>query len=105
MNKPTVFTSFRDMHSGGSQKLEYHEIYIEAPEEQAKIVFERKFGRDPENITCFCCGNDFWIEEDESLEEATRHFYGSLTESEYFERPEVCLIRADEVREILKSGT
>jgi hypothetical protein len=64
------------MHSGGDQKLEWAHIYIEAPEEEAKSVFYARFGRNPERVTCTCCGDDYDIEEFETLEEATAYQRG-----------------------------
>lgn len=66
------FTVFSDMHSGGNQKLHYPLIVIEAPEEEAILVFKQVFGRDPDHVTCNCCGKDYAIYADEeSLEQAT----------------------------------
>lgn len=67
-----TWTHFMDMHSGGGCKTDYEHIYIQAPEEQAVKIFEEKFGRDPHNVTCNCCGSDYSISEDSSLEEITR---------------------------------
>lgn len=66
-----MWTRFYDMHSGGDQKLDWPIIFIEAPEQEAKIIFENRFDRDPNNVTCNCCGNDYSISESESLLEAT----------------------------------
>jgi hypothetical protein len=66
-----VFTHFWDMHSGGGQKEKWNHIYIEAGEEEAKIIFYNRFGHNPDRITCTCCGNDYSISEEETLEQAT----------------------------------
>jgi hypothetical protein len=59
-----TFTAFMDMYSGGSQKLGAEYIYIEASEDVAADIFEEIFSRDPRNVTCRCCGEDFfWHEE------------------------------------------
>lgn len=64
------WTLFWDMHSGGRTKEEpYERIYIEAPKEEAKIIFYNRFGHNPERVTCICCGEDYSISEDESLEQ------------------------------------
>jgi hypothetical protein len=47
------------MNSGGKAKTPYETIYIEAPFEVADQIFQEKFGRDPDNVTCECCGPDF----------------------------------------------
>lgn len=67
-----MFTRFFDMHSGGGQKLDWPLIIIEAGEEAAVAEFERRFGRDPHNVTCDCCGSDYSVRECETLAEAER---------------------------------
>lgn len=67
-----MWTRFMDMHSGGSTKeppFEY--IYIEAPEAEAKTIFYNRFGHNPENIACSCCGENYSIDESETLEQAS----------------------------------
>lgn len=55
---------FFDMGSGGYDKTEFSNIYIEAfCEDYAVKIFENKFGISPYNITCSCCGEDFSISE------------------------------------------
>ena len=48
-----------DMHSGGGLKEPAQYIYIEAPEEQAVIMFYNLFGHSPDRISCTCCGEDY----------------------------------------------
>jgi hypothetical protein len=60
-----------DMHSGGGQKLQWNYIYIEAPLQEAKVIFFHRFDRSPSRVTCTCCGPDFSMMESETLEEAT----------------------------------
>lgn len=66
-----MWTRFMDMHSGGRQKLDWAYIYIEAPDDTAKVIFYNRFGRNPERVTCTCCGEDYSISEESSLEQAT----------------------------------
>lgn len=66
-----TWTQFHDMHSGGGQKLEWAQIFIEAPEAEARRIFESMFDRDPDNVTCDCCGADYSVSEDVSLAQAT----------------------------------
>lgn len=67
-----VYTLFWDMHSGGSLKVPpYSKIYIQADEETARRIFEERFGRDPDHVTCNCCGPDYSVNEFDSLAEAT----------------------------------
>lgn len=70
-----TWTRFYDMHSGGHRKVRpYESIYIEATSEAEAIVrFERIFGRDPFNVTCTCCGADYAVMSDDSLETATKY--------------------------------
>lgn len=65
------WTRFHDMHSGGSQKLEWSRIYIEAPHAEARVVFFKRFGRNPDRVTCTCCGPDYSLSEYRTLAEAT----------------------------------
>lgn len=59
-----MFVMFFDMCSGGGEKTDYSEIIIEAESiEQAEMIFEDRFNRDPRNVTCGCCGPDFSIYE------------------------------------------
>lgn len=58
-----TWTKFYDLHSGGGQKLDYSEFYIEADEPTARAIFEERFGRDPDNVTCSCCGSDYSVYE------------------------------------------
>ena len=83
------WTQFWDMHSGGGQKAANHKIYIELPQEEAIAYFEKKFGLDPYHVTCDCCGEDYSIEEYDSLGEATAYDRGcGYDEDGYVEGPD-----------------
>lgn len=72
-----MFTRFMDMHSGGRTKLPpYEYIYIEAPEKEARIIFQNRFDRDPDHVTCQCCGNDYSVSESNSLASASAYDRG-----------------------------
>jgi hypothetical protein len=61
-----MWTKFFDMHSGGPCKEPpYEEIFIEAPEAEARRVFYAKFGHNPDRVTCPCCGEDYAVYDDE----------------------------------------
>jgi hypothetical protein len=68
-----AWTQFWDMNSGGGRKENWSQIFIEAPEEEAVSVFYSMFGHNPHRVSCTCCGPDYSIEEEETLEEATAY--------------------------------
>jgi len=68
-----MWTKFWDMHSGGGTKLNWEIIYIEAPEKEAIEIFMDKFGRDPFNVTCDCCGDDYSVSSEETIEAVTAY--------------------------------
>lgn len=71
------FTLFWDMYSGGGCKEKpYDKIIIEAPEQEAKIIFYNRFGHNPERVTCTCCGEDYSIREAPTLEQLTAFHRG-----------------------------
>ena len=73
----TKWTQFMDMASGGGTKEKnYSYIYIEAPEQEAKVIFYNRFGHSPDRVSCTCCGSDYSITESDSLEEATAYNRG-----------------------------
>lgn len=71
--KQMQWTQFMDMHSGGGSKEKWEHIYIEAPEDEAKVIFYNRFGHSPERVTCTCCGDDYSLSEYASLREATAY--------------------------------
>jgi hypothetical protein len=72
-SKTGKITRFMDMHSGGKLKTPFTHIYVDAPLEKALEIFKDTFKRDPDNVTCKCCGEDFVYEEHSSLEEASAY--------------------------------
>ncbi|RTK99467.1 MAG: hypothetical protein EKK57_09425 [Proteobacteria bacterium] len=66
------WTFFWDMHSGGSLKLKWHYIIVNLPQGEAIRYFKDNFGRDPYNVTCDCCGEDYSIMDYSSFEEAAK---------------------------------
>jgi len=84
--KQIPFTQFMDMHSGGGQKLDWKYIYIEAPEEEACIIFYNRFDRNPHKVTCTCCGDDYSVSESKDLKQATGYNRGcDYKKDEYIE--------------------
>ena len=68
-----VTTLFSDMHSGGGQKTRFDKIFVELPEEAAREWFVKEFHRDPDNVTCTCCGPDFSVTVSKDLRQATAY--------------------------------
>lgn len=91
---PGRWTKFFDLHSGGGRKTDWDLIVIEAPEDEARRLFKDRTGRDPDNVTCSCCGSDYSVYEVESLDVATageRRRGESL--DDYLRRADVLVIR------------
>lgn len=86
-----MWISYYDMHSGGSRKLDWEVIFIEADsEEEANNLFVSLFGRHPDNVTCDYCGNDYSVDECETLEQATAFYRGCAWDKQnklYIEEP------------------
>ena len=80
---------FWDMSSGGGEKLDWELIFIQAPEKQAVSYFEDKFDRNPYNITCSCCGEDYSVSSGPIAEVAKYHFKGwgeKIDDAEFMSR-------------------
>lgn len=84
-----AWTHFMDMHSGGGCKESpYEHIYIEAPEDEACVIFYNRFDHSPHRVTCTCCGNDYSVSEHETLEQATGYERGcAFFKDHYIESP------------------
>jgi len=84
-----MWTEFMDMNSGGGRKEKWSYIYIEAPEDEAKVIFYNRFGHNPERVTCTCCGDDYSITEYEDLRRATAYQRGCKCGKDgYIEEPD-----------------
>lgn len=71
-----MFYRFFDVHSGGVAKLD-RTVYIEASSyDEAAARFKARFGRDPYNVTCDCCGPDFSVMDVEAHDIPSRHDRG-----------------------------
>lgn len=86
-----MWTRFMDMSSGGGRKEEWNRIYIEAPEEEAKLIFYNRFGHSSERVSCTCCGEDYSIDSEETLEQVTGYDRGCA----YDEKSKKYLEKAD----------
>lgn len=115
MKGKIMWTEFWDMHSGGGLKEPpYSQIYIEAPQEEAEIIFYNKFGHNPNRVSCTCCGEDYAVEEGESLEEITKYQRedsfsrlkkAKLSVKEYEKESDVLIIRSDEISDDHRTGS
>lgn len=71
MNENIPWTRFYDMHSGGGLKEDWSKIHIQAPEDEACIIFQNRFGHNPYRVTCTCCGSDYSVSSDIDLAQLT----------------------------------
>lgn len=83
------WTRFMDMHSGGGAKEDWEIILIEAPADEAEIIFYNRFGHSPSRVSCTCCGDDYSISESETLAQATAYDRNCAYEGDgyYVEKP------------------
>lgn len=106
-NKIIKWTEFWDMHSGGGTKeAPYEKIYINASEEEARIIFYNRFGHSAERVSCTCCGEDYSVSESDSLEEATRYHRVKLkiSLSAYEKQMDVLVIYDKDIKPSERSG-
>lgn len=103
-----MWTRFMDMHSGGSLKEKSQYIYIEAPVEEAKVIFYNRFGHNPDRVTCTCCGEDYTYDDYETLRDATaweRRYYDKRgTLSSWLDSGTAITIYADEIEDHERVG-
>lgn len=109
-----AWTQFWDMHSGGYSKIsDIDKIYIEADGDEAIELFKRIFERDPGNVTCDCCGEDFSVCTESDIAELTRfnrtrHWTDSqeppLSLEEYMKLSNVLFIDKNKIAELLSQG-
>ena len=118
-----MWTKFMDTHSGGDKKENWENIYIEAPKEEAKVIFYNRFGHNPDRVTCTCCGPDYSIYEEETLAEVTAFERGCdekegkyveekskwskklLTLAEYKEKEDVLFINEEDIKPEERTGS
>lgn len=81
-----------DMHSGGGLKEKFSLCFIEASENEAKVIFYNRFGHSPDRVSCTCCGEDYSVDERaKTLAEASAYDRGCLYDSKkkkYVEKPD-----------------
>lgn len=95
-----TWTKFTDMHSGGQLKeAPFKSIYIEAPEDEARMIFYNRFGHSASRVTCRCCGSDYWSIEYDSDGEA----HTDIQEAIFYKVP-VLIIPAVSIKEEERAG-
>ena len=122
-----TWTQFWDMHSGGGTKEgNFNHIYIEAESEAAQIIFQNKFGHNPNRVSCTCCGPDYSISSESTLEALTGYERGCawddtvkscverpdtdrfskkyMTLDEYLTKSNVLVIRASDITPDMYEG-
>lgn len=70
-----MWVHFWDMHSGGRTKQPpFEHIFLEADsEDTATEMFRAKFGHSPDAVACSCCGENYAVSSDETLEAASEY--------------------------------
>tara|TARA_R110002153_G_C13182201_1_gene485186 strand:+ start:511 stop:726 length:216 start_codon:yes stop_codon:yes gene_type:complete len=58
------------MASGGSRKESFEKLAVRLPENEAREWFDRTYNRDPDNVTCECCGEDYAVYEEAGTDKA-----------------------------------
>lgn len=92
-----MWTEFYDGHSGGEPKMKWSHILIEAGKEFATLYFKYRFQRDPDHVTCECCGKDYVTYEHNSLEEFMAEYEKA---TKYQDDCSLLVIRKSEMVEI-----
>ncbi len=67
VNLDGPWTLFWDMHSGGGQKEDAALIIIQAPKNEARVIFYNRFGHSADRVTCTCCGEDYVVNQEDIL--------------------------------------
>ena len=93
-----MFTLFWDMHSGGIVKEPpYEQIFIEGSRTEATEIFVSRFGHDPADVACPCCGENYAISEYETLEDAAKYHIGKHKGiGEYLDSPQVLVLTKED---------
>lgn len=100
-----TWTQFWDMNSGGGLKEKWDKIYIEAPQEEACVIFYNRFGHSPHRVTCTCCGADYSISTNDSLDKLTefhRRNYQPL--AEYLQSEDSLFIYYKDIKDEERKG-
>lgn len=104
MKKSKSWTKFWDMHSGGGSKEKWEMIYIEAPKDEAIVIFYNRFRHNPKRVTCTCCGEDYAIESDRDLSQLTGyHRNCKYVDGKYVTKPNYQDSPAISLKDYLKS--
>jgi len=86
-----MWTLFWDKHSGGYSKEAWDKIYVEAPTEELAVqIFTERFSG-PHDVACACCGSNYSVSSEETLEQASACHRGCRYDEEqkkYVEEPD-----------------
>lgn len=97
-----LVTSFWDMHTRGYSKTDFDLWIIEAAEDEARSVFYARTGRNPDAVSCTCCGQDFCVTEEQNDDEtfSTADEVRDLhVQKKYHKLEEICIIRHHEIED------
>jgi hypothetical protein len=68
------WTEFTDKWAGGCAKEPWDYILIQAPPKVACAVFEHVFEHHPRNISCSCCGEEYFVTQASDIDYAKSLF-------------------------------
>ncbi len=115
-----MWYKYWDMSSGGGTKYTHTDgnlkkmIYVEAKSrDESDYIFFSITGRNADNVTCECCGEDYSVSEEKCLAQSSGYHRGCkfitnyleewtgksydtyLTLEEYINKPNVLIIRSE----------
>lgn len=95
-----MWTRFMDLCSGGGTKIDYEYIYIEADEDRAVEIFEQMFEQSPYETACECCGPNFSISFENTLEGLTEYDrgYGKISVEDYVKQDDVLVVYEEDFK-------
>jgi hypothetical protein len=102
------YAQFMDMYTGSTRKTCWDYIYVEAETEAlAREIFEERF-QDPDASACTCCGRDYSVSFNETLEDATWYERGCALDADdhalEIQDPERPYVEYTPLPEYLKKG-
>ncbi|MBD3176982.1 MAG: hypothetical protein GF320_17550 [Armatimonadia bacterium] len=100
------WTHFYDSYYMGCEKDKKTHIYIEAGRDEALNVFRHRFGQEPTELDCACCGRRYLVAEHPSLDRATKVWreQEGVDLDTFLAADHVAVIRASEITDADLSG-